>query len=93
MEKALQQDGKKLVLPEHIRLRAEVLQLKTHNTQLQLQVLQADVQKALQARSALAEEAEKFRQSVIEEFGVDLASAQVLQDGTVVQPSPVGTSR
>lgn len=72
--------------PERIkpedRLRAENLMLKLQNVQLQLQVMQADLAKALGSRQAIQLEMEKLRKEFLEIYGVDLATINIADDGT-----------
>ena len=70
------------------RLQAELLQSKMQNVQLQLQIMQADIQKALVARNELVAEMNKFRAEFQEKYGLDLAKVQINSDGSVQEAAP-----
>lgn len=65
------------------RLQAELLQAKMQNVQLQLQVMQADIQKAIAARNDLVAEMNKFRAEFQAKYNLDLAQIQINSDGSV----------
>jgi len=70
------------------RLRAENLQYKMQNTQLQLQLLQADIQRAVQTRTDLVAAMNSLRQEFLTRYGVDLAQVKINDDGTFEQLPP-----
>lgn len=75
-------EGPPTVIDREDRLEAELLQTKLQNVQFQLQLMQADLQKAMESRNGLINEMTKFRTSFQEKYGVDLAKIHINDDGT-----------
>lgn len=75
--------SEKVIVAKEDRLQAELLQAKMHNVQLQLQVMQADIQKAVQTRNELIAEMNKFREEFKVKYGQDLATIQINNDGSI----------
>lgn len=74
------------------RLELEVFQVKLQNVQLQLQIMQADLAKALAERNNLVEGMKKKREEIQAKYGVDIAQVKIADDGTItpiVQQSSV----
>lgn len=76
------------VISTEDRLQAELLQAKMQNIQFQLQLLQSDVQKAIESRNNLVGEMKKLRELFQERYGLDLAKIQINPDGTVQEATP-----
>jgi hypothetical protein len=73
-----------VVLSREDRLRAENLHLKGLNLQMQIQKMQQGLQEAGKAGQELQTEIEALRQEYIRKYGIDLATANIQPDGTVV---------
>jgi hypothetical protein len=69
------------------RLRAENLQYKMQNVQLQLQLLQADIQRAITTRNGLVTDMNALRQEYLTRYNVDLTQVKINDDGTF-EPLP-----
>lgn len=67
------------------RLRAENLNAKMQNVQLQLQLMQSELQKALSSRNELATQAQQLRDEFREKYGVALERLKINDDGTYVE--------
>lgn len=80
--------------PEPVKLPKEVVmvlenhQLKMQNIQLQLQILNVEVQKAIEARNSLAKAMEEIRAKIIADYKVDIAMSRIDDAGVVHQLSP-----
>lgn len=67
------------------RLRAENLNAKMQNVQLQLQLMQSELQKALSSRNELATQAQTLRDEFREKYGVALERLKINDDGTYAE--------
>lgn len=85
IEVTAEEPAKPHVISVEDRLRAEVLQYKMQNVQLQLQLLQADVQRAVQTRTELVGDMNALRQEYMIKYGVDLTQVKINDDGTFEQ--------
>lgn len=65
------------------RLEVENLSMKIQNVQLQLQIMQSDLQKALMTRNDLVEQMKKKRDEYMQKYGIDIATVAIADDGTV----------
>jgi hypothetical protein len=75
-------EGSPTVIDREDRLEAELLQTKIQNVQFQLQLMQADLQKALETRNTLINQMTTFREVFQNKYGVDLAKLHINDDGT-----------
>ena len=75
-------DEKPVVFSPEDRLRAEKLALQMQNIQLQLQIMQSDLQKAIGSRNTLVVQMNALRDEYLKKYGVDIAKVQINDDGT-----------
>lgn len=73
-----------VVIAKEDRVELENFQLKLHNVQLQMQIMQADLAKALGTRDQLVAGMKKKRDELMQKYGIDIATVQINDDGTVV---------
>jgi hypothetical protein len=72
-----------VVIAKEDRLQAELLHSKMQNIQLQMQLMQSEIQKAIEARNGIIGEMNKFKDEFQAKYGLDLSKIQINSDGSV----------
>ncbi len=72
------------------RLEVEVLSMKLQNVQLQMQIMQSDLAKALATRDQLVEKFKEKREYFLQTYGVDITAINIDDEGNIIriQPNP-----
>lgn len=70
------------------RLEVENLQVKLQNVQLQLQIMQADLAKALHTRDEYVKKFKEKREYFLQTYGVDLTQITIDDEGNITRLPP-----
>lgn len=75
-------------LPKDTVLRLENLHLKLQNVHMQMQLIQQELKQSIDAKNKLQADMEAVRRELLAEYGVDISTCRVLEDGSVVPTQP-----